>query len=46
MVGTDSDCVLAPIEGALAEGEMNVEDESGEDAPELRHATNVTSPSM
>ena len=45
MVDTDSDCILAPIEDALEEGEVNVEAESEEDAPELRHATDVTSPS-
>ena len=41
----DSDPVLAPIEDGLEEGEINVEAESEEeDAPELKHAANVSSP--
>ena len=44
MVDVDSDLVLAPIEDGLEEGEIDVEDESEEDAPELKRATNVISP--
>ena len=44
MVDVDSDFVLPPIEDGLEEGEINVEDEPEEDAPELKHATNVASP--
>ena len=43
MVDEGNDLVLAPIEDALEEGEVNVEDGSGEDAPDLHHATNVAS---
>ena len=45
MVDEGDDLLLAPIEDALGEGEVNVEDESEEDAPDLKHATNVASPS-
>ena len=36
---------LAPLEDALEEGEVSVEEESGEDVPDLKHATDVGSPS-
>ena len=45
MVDMDSDLVLAPIEDTLEEGEVHVEEESEEDAPRLRLAPNVVSPS-
>ena len=45
MVDMDSDLVLAPIEDTLEEGEVHVEEESEEDAPKLRLAPNVVSPS-
>ena len=45
MVAGDDDDVLAPLEGALEEGEVNVEEESAEDVPDLKHASNVPSPS-
>ena len=45
MVLEDDDYVLAPLEDALEEGEVNVEDESAEDVPDLKHASNVASPS-
>ena len=45
MVAEGGDPVLAPLEDALEEGEVDVEDESEEDAPDLKHATNVASPS-
>ena len=45
MVLRDDDDVLAPLEDALEEGEVNVEDESAEDVPDLKHASNVASPS-
>ena len=45
MVDMDSDLVLAPIEDTLEEGEVHVEEESEEDAPSLRLAPNVVSPS-
>ena len=45
MVDADGDLVLAPIEDGLAEGEVHVEQESEEDAPKLRQAPNVVSPS-
>ena len=41
----DDDDVLAPLEDALEEGEVNVEEESAEDVPDLKHASNVPSPS-
>ena len=46
MVDPDDDLTLAPVEDRLEEGEVNVEDESEEEAPELKHATNVPSPSQ
>ena len=45
MVVGDDDDVLAPLEDALEEGEVNVEEESAEDVPDLKHASNVPSPS-
>ena len=36
---------LAPLEDALEEGEVRVEEESEEDVPDLKHATDVGSPS-
>ena len=36
---------LAPLEDSLEEGEVNVEEESGEDVPDLKHARDVGSPS-
>ena len=36
---------LAPLESALEEGEISVEGESDEDVPDLKHATDVGSPS-
>ena len=45
MVVGDDDGVLAPLEDALEEGEVNVEEESAEDVPDLKHASNVASPS-
>ena len=42
MVDADSDLTLAPIEDALEEGKVHIEEESGEDAPDLRYAKNVT----
>ena len=45
MVDMDSDLVLAPIEDRLGEGEVHVEEESEEDAPKLRLAPTVVSPS-
>ena len=44
MVDEWSSRILAPIEDALEEGEVSIE-ESEEDAADLRHATNVASPS-
>ena len=44
MVVGDDDGVLAPLEDALEEGEVNVEEESAEDVPDLKHASNVASP--
>ena len=37
--------VLAPVEDGLTEGEIVVEDESEEEAPDLKHATDIASPS-
>ena len=45
MVDMDSDCVLAPVEDKLEEGEVHVEEESEEDAPKLRLAPTISSPS-
>ena len=45
MVDQGSSRILAPIEDALEEGEVGIEDESEEDAADLKHATNVASPS-
>ena len=41
MVVGDDDDVLAPLKDALEEGEVNVEEESAEDVPDLKHASNV-----
>ena len=45
MVDQGSSRILAPIEDALEEGEVSIEDESEEDAADLKHATEVASPS-
>ena len=45
MVDQGSSRILAPIEDALEEGEVGIEDGSGEDAADLKHATDVASPS-
>ena len=45
MVDQGSSRILAPIEDALEEGEVSIEDESEEDAADLKHATDVASPS-
>ena len=36
---------LAPLEDSLEEGEVRVEEESEEDVPDLKHATDVGPPS-
>ena len=43
--GDDEWGTLAPLEDALEEGEVSVEEESEEDAPDLKHAKDVGSPS-
>ena len=40
-----NELVLAPVEDGLEEGEIVVEDESEEEAPDLKHATDIASPS-
>ena len=45
MVDQGSSRILAPGEDALEEGEVSIEEESEEDAADLKHATNVASPS-
>ena len=45
MVKEESSRTLAPVESALEEGEVRVEEESEEDSAELKHATDVASPS-
>ena len=45
MVDEGSSRILAPIEDALEEGEVSIEDEPEEEAADLKHATNVASPS-
>ena len=45
MVEEESSRTLAPVEDDLAEGEVCVEEESEEDSAELKHATDVASPS-
>ena len=44
MVDKASSRTLAPIEDALEEGEVSIEEGSEEDAADLKHATNVASP--
>ena len=43
--GDDEWSALAPLEDALEEGEVSVEEESGEDVPDLKHAKDIRSPS-
>ncbi len=45
MVDEGSTRILAPLEDSLEEGEVHVEEESEEDAADLKHATDVKSPS-
>ena len=45
MVDQGSSRILAPIEDAPEEGEVSIEDGSEEEAADLKHATNVASPS-
>ena len=45
MVDQGTSITLAPLEDAAEEGEIHVEEESGEDIPDLKHATDVASPS-
>ena len=46
MVDKGSSRILAPLEDAAEEGEVHVEEESEEDTPDLKHATDVASPSQ
>ena len=43
--GDDEWSTLAPLEDALEEGEVSVEEESEEDTPDLKHVKDVGSPS-
>jgi len=45
MVDEGSSRIFAPLENPLGEGEVSIQDESEEDAADLKHATNVASPS-
>ena len=45
MVDEGSSRILAPIEDALEEGEVSIEEEPEEDAADLKHATSIASPS-
>ena len=36
--------VLVPVENALAEGEVNVQEESGEDVADFKHTTSPQTP--
>ena len=45
MVNQGTSRTLAPLGDAVEEGEVHIEEESEEDPPDLKHATDVASPS-
>ncbi len=44
MVEEESSRTRAPVEDEFEEGEIHVEDESGEDPAELKHAKDIAPP--